>query len=119
MTTVTCTYDSMSVVKSVWQNWETGLDLRARTDQAHCILGNITHEVYDTVVHVGTNTQSDDAVGHMMHMCLSSPSSSLHPVRLKPNRSFLHLPLHCVKNNCIQMDPLRMTQRAVVHTPGL
>lgn len=30
----------MSVVKSVWQNWEMGLDFRTRRERAHGILGN-------------------------------------------------------------------------------
>lgn len=39
----------MSVVKSVWQNWETGLDFRTRTDRAHCILGNIIHKKLNAI----------------------------------------------------------------------
>lgn len=42
----------MSVVKSVWQNWETGLDFRTRIDRAHCVLGNIIDTMHDPILHM-------------------------------------------------------------------
>ena len=35
------------------------------------------------------------------------------------NLFFLRLPLHRFKNICIHMDPLKTTENAVVHIPGL
>lgn len=50
----------MSVLKSVWQNWETGLDFRTRTDRAHCILGNIINKMHDAILHVGIKTKKEN-----------------------------------------------------------
>ena len=32
---------------------------------------------------------------------------------------FLRLPRHRFKNNCVHIDPLKTTENAVVHIPGL
>lgn len=39
----------MSVMKSVWPNWETGLDFRTRTERGHCALGNIVDRTVNAV----------------------------------------------------------------------
>lgn len=68
------------MVKSVWQNWDTGLDFRTRTDRAHCILGNIINTTCDAILTCGYQDScpvSNNAFGSIFDSFLFSSSSLL------------------------------------------
>lgn len=54
------------MLKSVWQNWETGLDFRTRTDRAHCILGNIINKMHDAIFTCGYQDSRSNDVGELL-----------------------------------------------------